>query len=146
MVYRERLYPAWWLVVALFLFVPTSVLIFLPLSIPVGVSTGLVLWLGSVALLWLTSPLLSLSDSEFWAGRSALPLRVVSDIQVIDRESARAEKGVNLDARAWLVMRPWITPAVKIILDDPNDPTPYWLVSTREPERIVAAWMSLPKT
>ncbi len=145
MIYRERLYPAWWLVVALFLFVPTSVLIFLPLSIPVGVSTGLGLWLGSVALLWLTSPLVSLSDSQFGAGRSALPLRVVSDIQVIDRESARAEKGVNLDARAWLVMRPWITPAVKIILDDPSDPTPYWLVSTREPEKIVAAWLSLTK-
>ena len=143
MVAKEQLYPAWWLILALFLFVPTSVLIFFPLSIPVGLATGLLLWLGSTALLWLTSPIVSLSESNFRAGKSSLPLGVISDIVVVGKESARAEKGVNLDARAWLVMRPWVTPALKIFLNDPKDPTPYWLVSTRNPERFAKEWKRL---
>ena len=28
---------------------------------------------------------------------------------------------------------------VLLVLDDPDDPTPYWLVSTRHPEKVLAA-------
>ena len=33
-------------------------------------------------------------------------------------------------------------PAVKVDLDDPADPTPYWLLSCHDPERIRAAVMA----
>ena len=138
--YSERLSPAWWLILAVFLVVPTSVLIFLPLSLVVGVLTGVVLWVGMVAFLWWSSPTVSLSNSGFRAGRAWVEWEHVQDIVAVDAGSARAEKGVNLDARAWLVLRPWITPAVKVIINDPADPTPYWLVSTRRPDEVVSTW------
>jgi hypothetical protein len=28
---------------------------------------------------------------------------------------------------------------VLLVLDDPDDPTPYWLVSSRHPDRVLAA-------
>ena len=28
---------------------------------------------------------------------------------------------------------------VLVVLDDPEDPTPYWLVSSRRPEKVLAA-------
>jgi hypothetical protein len=28
---------------------------------------------------------------------------------------------------------------VLVVLDDPDDPTPYWLVSSRHPERVLSA-------
>ena len=28
---------------------------------------------------------------------------------------------------------------VLLVLDDPDDPTPYWLISTRHPEKVLAA-------
>jgi hypothetical protein len=28
---------------------------------------------------------------------------------------------------------------VLLVLDDPEDPTPYWLVSTRHPDRVLSA-------
>lgn len=138
--YSERLSPAWWLILAVFLVVPTSVLIFLPLNLVVGVLTGVVLWVGMVAFLWWSSPTVSLSNSGFRAGRAWVEWEHVRDIVSVDADSARAEKGVNLDARAWLVLRPWITPAVKVIINDPADPTPYWLVSTRRPDEVVSTW------
>jgi hypothetical protein len=46
---------------------------------------------------------------------------------------------VEADARAHLVLRPYIKTAVEITLDDPDDPVPYWLVSTRRPQQLAAA-------
>jgi hypothetical protein len=37
------------------------------------------------------------------------------------------------------VLRPYIKTAVEITLDDDDDPVPYWLISTRNPEPLAAA-------
>ena len=52
---------------------------------------------------------------------------------------ATAERGTRLDARAWLLLRGWLDPVTKIELRDPDDPTPYWLLSTRHPDELAAA-------
>lgn len=137
--FQERLSPSWWLVLALFLFVPTSLLIFLPLDPVVGTGVGLALWLGSVGLLWWTSPVIRVDETTLSAGQAHIDLRFVARIEPIDASQARQAKGPGLDARAFVVIRPWISPAARIVLDDPRDPVPYWLVSTRQPERLVAA-------
>jgi len=46
---------------------------------------------------------------------------------------------VDADARAFLLLRPYLRRAVMVPVQDPADPTPYWLVSTRQPERLVRA-------
>lgn len=136
--YQERLSPAWWLVLALFLAVPTSVLIFLPLSLLLGVTVGVVIWLSLVGILWWSAPVVRLTEESFSAGRAQIERRYITRVDAIDPDSARAAKGVDLDARAFLVIRPWITPVVRVHLDDPRDPTPYWVVSTREPDTLAA--------
>ena len=143
--YSERLSPSWWMVLAVFLVVPTSVLIFLPLSLFVGVATGLIFWLGVVGAMWFFSPAVTLSPHGFRAGPAFVEWDHVEAIEPITGDDARAEKSVRLDARAWLVLRPWVGPAVKVTLNDPDDPTPYWLVSTRRPETVVSTWQSLQK-
>jgi len=141
--YSEHLSPSWWMVLAVFLVVPTTVLIFLPLSLLVGVVTGVVLWLGVVGILWFSSPTLTLSSQGFRAGSAQVEWSHVQRVEAIAAENTRAEKGIKLDARAWLVLRPWVGPVVKVVLNDPNDPTPYWLVSTRRPEAVASAWKKL---
>ena len=51
----------------------------------------------------------------------------------------RRRAGVEADARAHLVLRPYVASAVEITLDDPADPVPYWLVSSRRPQELAAA-------
>jgi len=131
------------MVAAVFLVVPTTILIFLPLSLLFGVVTGLALWLGMVGILWFSSPTLTLTPEGFQSGSAAVEWSHVEKVEAIAAEDARAEKGVRLDARAWLVLRPWVGPAVKVVLNDPDDPTPYWLISTRRPEAVASAWKKL---
>ncbi len=52
---------------------------------------------------------------------------------------ARHERGPGAHGLAWLSLRPWIDPVVKIEVADPEDRTPYWLVSSKNPEALIAA-------
>ena len=112
---------------------------FLPINQTVGVICAAVLYSSIVILLVISSPRIEVTDAVFVAGRARIPLANVGQATGFTGASATAERGVHLDARAWLVIRGWVSPVVKIDLDDADDPTPYWLVSTRHPRDLVAA-------
>ena len=37
------------------------------------------------------------------------------------------------------MFRGWVDPVLRVAVTDPDDPVPYWLVSTRRPEELRAA-------
>lgn len=82
---------------------------------------------------------LSVQDGWFRAGRAKVEVRFVDEVQALDAEQTRLVAGRDADARAYLLLRPYRSKAVKVALRDPADPTPYWLVSTRRPERLAEA-------
>jgi len=137
-IYRERLWPAPWVFLATALVIPASLLVFLPISTTVGIICAVVLYGAVLAALLLTSPLVEVTDALFIAGRARLPLGVVAGAQPFVGAAATAERGTRLDARAWLLLRGWIPGLVRVQLDDPSDPTPYWLVSSRQPKKLAA--------
>ena len=112
---------------------------FLPINFTVGVVCAAVLYAACVILLVISSPRIEVTDAVLVAGRARIPLANVGDASGYTGAEATAERGVRLDARAWLVIRGWISPVVKVDVKDDDDPTPYWLVSTRHPRDLVAA-------
>ncbi len=138
-IYRERLWPSPWVFLATALVIPASLLVFLPISQVAGVVCAIVLYGAIVAVLLLTTPVVEVSDELFAAGRARLPRALVADAQPFNGPEATAERGPRLDARAWLLLRGWIPGLVRVRLDDPSDPTPYWLVSTRQPRKLASA-------
>ncbi|MCD2442350.1 DUF3093 domain-containing protein [Agromyces sp. SYSU K20354] len=137
--YREKLWPTPWIYVASLLLIPASILVLAPVSMPAGIVTGVVLYVGLVGSLALTAPLIELHGGRLRAGRAEIALTDVGEAVPADEEQARVERGTGLDARAFLVIRGWIKPVVRIPVVDPADPTPYWLVSTRRPKELAAA-------
>ena len=137
--YRERLWPAPWLFVATALVIPASLLVFLPINTTAGVIVAIVLYVACVILLVLGGPVIEVTDSEFRAGKASLPLSIAGTVEGFSASEARDERGVNLDARTWLLIRGWISPVVKIQNLDERDSAPYWVVSTRHPDAVVAA-------
>lgn len=82
------------------------------------------------------------ADGVFHAGRAAISLDHLRDPEPLDTEATRLVMGRDADARAFLVTRPWVRRSVRVWVDDPADPTPYWLVSTRHPRRLATALAS----
>ena len=80
---------------------------------------------------------------ELVAGRAHIPVRFVSDVVALDAEGVRRQAGVDADARAYLLLRPYLKRGVRIDITDPADPAPYWLVSCRRPDALVAALESV---
>jgi len=139
MTYRERLWPAPWLFIGTALVIPASMLVFLPINRAVGVVVAVVLYLGVVGLLLLGSPVIAVEGSELRAGRARIPVSLTGRLEAFTGTDATLERGQRLDARAWLLIRGWVGPVAKISIIDGADPTPYWLVSTRRPEELIAA-------
>jgi hypothetical protein len=137
--FRERLWPAPWLFISTALVIPASLLVFLPISIPAGAAVAAGLYALCVGALLASAPLIEVRDGELIAGRARLPLTAVGSATGFVADEAQAERGVRLDARAWLLIRGWVSPVVRVELDDPADPTPYWLISTRKPTELAAA-------
>jgi hypothetical protein len=73
------------------------------------------------------------------AGRAQIELKFVGPVRALDPLATRALSGPLADARAFLLLRPYLSRAVRIDIDDPDDPTPYWLLSSRRPSTLVAA-------
>jgi hypothetical protein len=137
--FRERLWPSVWIYLALVLVIPASALVFLPINQLVGSVTGVLLYLAFAGLLTVTAPVVTVSDDRVTAGRATLPIAVIGDVTAFRGAEATSQRGQQLDARAWLVIRGWIDPVVKLEVADESDPTPYWIVSTRRPAELSSA-------
>lgn len=68
-----------------------------------------------------------------------IPIAQLDHGVALDREAFRQQTGPMADPRAFVVSRPWLHSAVRLMLDDPADPTPYWVVGTRHPKELLAA-------
>ncbi|WP_217211406.1 DUF3093 domain-containing protein [Streptomyces sp. AC550_RSS872] len=73
------------------------------------------------------------------AGEAKIPVRALGEAHVLDPEEARAWRTHKADTRAFLLLRAYIPTALRVEVTDPEDPTPYLYLSTREPERLAQA-------
>jgi hypothetical protein len=106
----------------------------------------------AVALALLVFPLLaygslrvSVADGVFTAGRARIGAEHLGAVTALDAEQTRRVAGVEADARAYLLLRPYLKRAVRVEITDPADPAPYWLVSTRHPEELAQALTALSR-
>lgn len=89
------------------------------------------------------SPRIVVAEGSFRAGRAHIGAEHLGPASALDPEETRRAAGVDADARAYLLLRPYLKRAVKVEITDPADPTPYWLVSTRRPEELARALTAL---
>ena len=82
---------------------------------------------------------ITLDEGHLAAGRARIPVEHIGTATALDAQDVRRVAGVDADARAHLLLRPYLKRGVRLDIDDPADPTPYWLLSSRRPERLVAA-------
>ena len=130
--FRERVHaPVWIWLLALMLTASLGV----AYGFRLGTASGVVAFLVSQGLVswWLlaTAPLVVVDDRVLRAGRARLPLRFVGRIAPLDTAQTRDARGRLADPAAFLCLRSWVSRSVLVEVEDPDDPHPYWLVSTR---------------
>ncbi|WP_331753286.1 DUF3093 domain-containing protein (plasmid) [Streptomyces sp. NBC_00637] len=138
--YDERLTAprVWWLIA--FLFGVSLALIFLPYGL-IGALTGLLAGtvLGGFVVSNQGSMRIRVVAGLLVVGDARIPLTALGEPEVLEGEEARAWRTYKADLRAHMVMRSYITTAVRVEVVDPEDPTPYVYLSTRTPDRLAEA-------
>jgi hypothetical protein len=73
------------------------------------------------------------------AGEAKIPVTALGEAEILDQDEARAWRTYKADTRAFMLLRAYIPTALRVEVTDPEDPTPYLYLSTREPERLAQA-------
>ena len=138
--YRERLSPPWgyWVLAGLFALSMVAALgVYLG---PVWGVVGGVLGLAVPGAIFVAAAAeITVTDTELRVGRARIEHRYLGEVTALDAAATRSRAGAAADARAHLVLRPYLRTSVEIALTDVDDPTPYWLVSSRRPRALAAA-------
>jgi hypothetical protein len=139
--YVERLsLPLWWygpvaviatVLAAQFHLADTALSVWLPIAIIVPLAL-----LGT----WrMGRSQVVVQDGQLRVRHAHIPVDSTGAGVALDASTLRKVAGRYGDPAAFVMLRPWIGPGVQLLVDDPDDPTPYWLFSTRHPERVIAA-------
>jgi hypothetical protein len=138
--YEERLRPPLWMwTVSWFLVLTFAVAVLftageiagaLALTIP-----GIAVTVGFLR----STPRVAVADGELVAGRAHIPVELLGPPEALDATAARYLRGPGADPMAYHLIRPWGLTAVRVGVVDRNDPTPYWYVATRRPDRLAGA-------
>ena len=70
-------------------------------------------------------------------GPASLPGRFIAGATSVTAADKQSLLGPELNPSAFVLHRPWVGPAVRVELSDPEDPTPYWIFSVRHPEALL---------
>ena len=138
-VFRERLWPRW--SVALLLLAGPAIL-----GIAYGAATGP--WGGwsifAVALVAVvltviaTTPIVVVTRASLRAGTGRLPIGMIGTVVELDGSSRRQVLAEH--ATAYTVLRTWCAAsAVQVTVEDPEDPHPFWILTTRRPQVLASA-------
>lgn len=147
--YTERLFVPWWfwppvllmaglLAAELHMGYP-GVRSWLPYVLLLPLAVVLLIWLGRIRVSVDGVPADTDGTRELHAGPAHLPVSQIGRVEYVTGEAKRQALGPQLDPEAFVLHRPWVGPVVRIEVIDPDDPTPYWVVSTRRPEELLAA-------
>lgn len=138
-VYEERLTPSPGVWVVALLLAGLSILVFAPIDVWIGVAAAVVFLVVEVVVLVATTPRIEVREHTLQVGRAQIERRLLGRVTGHRGDSARAQRGPLLHGLAYVTVRGWISPVVRIQIEDARDVTPYWLTSTRRPEELVAA-------
>jgi len=145
--YAERLYVPlrWWVQAIMFIATGWIAMIVSMPGFWAWFFTAVVLAVLAAWFLSLGSARIAVVDGQLQAGRASIDAAYLGRAEALDPEAARLVAGRDADVRAFLLLRPYLHRAVKVEINDPADPAPYWLLSSRRPDKLAAALSQLSR-
>lgn len=138
-VYYEKLRPSWpmWLMVVLAAGIGWLTLA--PFGTGWGVGSALVVAAIATFSLLSSTTDITVTTTHVQVGRATIEREHVGTVTGYRGDDAFEQRGPRLHGLAYLHLRSWVKPVVRIQIEDRRDRTPYWLTSTKHPEELSAA-------
>ena len=111
----------------------------LPFGTGLAIALGLLVPLGLNLIVQLLAPKITVANGRLVADRISVPISALGKATELRKEEFTKALGPKADPRAQLMIRGYVPGGVKIEVADPEDPTPYLLISSRNPEKLAIA-------
>jgi hypothetical protein len=142
--YREVIRtPLWLLAIIYFFFLSLVVSVWAALGNNSAIVSLVVLSLTLITIYFKSGLSIEADENELRVGRAHLPREYFGNIVALDNEQLRRVRTRDADPAAFLAIRFWSPKAIQVYVNDARDQTPYWLISTSQPEKLLSALKGL---
>jgi Protein of unknown function (DUF3093) len=139
-IFKERSpWPIWLWLFLLFLATTLALAFWAALGTRWGWITMLVQFVGLLFLSQRTVLTIEVTAEQLQVGRAHIDRKYLGAITVLSAEEMRQWRGPLSDPAGFMALRFWIARGVKVEINDPKDPTPYWLISSKKAQPLAAA-------
>jgi hypothetical protein len=134
--------PLWLVAFVYFLFLSLVLSIWAALgNTPALVTFGvLTIWL--IFLFFRTALVIHMDESFLYVGQAKIERTYIGSAIALNNAELKLIRTRDADPSAYLAIRFWASKAVKVEVSDNRDTTPYWLISSKNPQRLVEALKS----
>lgn len=138
--FKEVIRPPWWLVAFIyFMLLSLVVAIWAAFDNNAAINAfAISLALQAAIVHWMTSTI-EVEGGELRIKRAHIPVKYLGQIEEITKEKFGFERTRGADPAAFFAITFWISRGIKVTVNDPRDPTPYWLISTKRAAELAAA-------
>ena len=136
--YRERVLPHLGTFLLPLLLAIMFFAMFLPINELLALSVGAIAAAVLGAVLIAKAPVIFYNGETLRVGRASIRREHLGKVEALDPEESFAAKGHLLDARAYTCFQSSLRTLVRVEITDPEDPTPYWLFTTRHAKELVS--------
>ena len=139
-VFNERVgWPIWLGAFLLFLSGSLSIAIWAALG-NTWAEVSMLAQLVALIFLWQSTPLeIKVAADSLHVGPAHIERKYISSAVALSDEEMRELRGRKINTTAYMQIRFWIPTGVKVTISDPQDPTPYWLVSSKKAHQLADA-------
>ncbi len=130
-------WPIWLTLLVICLDLSILIAIWASLGNQATLVTAILLIVSTIYFYYVTSLTVELTTERLKAGRANIEVKYLGKIEVLSKKDMLFHRGSGINSRAYLALRFWIERGLKVEITDPRDPTPFWLISSKYPERFL---------
>lgn len=131
--------PAWLFAFILFLTESMAVSLWAAFDNRVGVIAFIVSLLIALGARSAMAMKIEVTENELRIERAHIERRYLGAITELDPAQMALTRGRDADPAAYLAIRFWQPRGIQVLVQDERDPTPYWLITTKNPVDLAKA-------
>lgn len=139
MIFKEVLRPPIWVLAFIyFLLLSLVIAIWAAFNGVVTLYAFCVATLAIVLIAYKARSIISINTDELRIDRAHIEIKYLGKVTLLDAQEMRLLRTRDADPAAYLAIKFWTPIGLKVEVNDPRDPTPYWLITSKRGEEIAA--------
>ena len=138
--YREVIRPPFWLITFIYFMLFSLVLaIWAAFDNATAINAFAISIAIGIAAIYYSTSTIEIKDGELRIKRAHIPIEFLGDVEILSKKDFGVQRTRGADPAAYLATTFWISEGIKVRVNDSQDPTPYWLISTRRAAKLKEA-------